>query len=267
MQKSALRVESLEDAIQVAQARAMQGDLLSRLGYAGAGMAGLGIAARGVQGLTGLYRRNVKKQKRPVTSPIRVPINYPVEEKAAGVVGPGSFLRGDQATSMSGIPWAMPASLAIAGGGLYGGWKLADKLLDARRKDELKRELEASKAEYEAALLSEFDAPKQKIGSSTELSRTLDKTYDQFKKLEKRSGAMETLTDPLTYTDGGGKLTGLYATMAALAAGGSGVASYQYFKKRQEAELLRKAQKNRQRRLYDSQHTPMYAESVPVSAK
>lgn len=391
--KSALLANSLEDAVQLAKARTLQSGLLGRLGMIGVGLAGLGGAARGAQSLYGLYRRNIKKPRKPVPAPVSVQVPYPAgpedEMKTAGLkqlamqlfapgkfqqlgrvqgrlaqqvagargplnkllgqtgagqvqsnlgrfpmditatrsggaaVTPGvgmdafkaiaaakqrmtqlartsgnsgmltqlgaspegaglptfgkasglatpaglgsEFMRGDLATSESGIPWMMPAAIMTGLGGLYGGWKAADKLLDARRKSELKGELDKAKTEYEAALLSEY--PQTKISSDEPaMNAELDRLYNEFEKLEKKAGFVDSMMDPMTYTDGAGKLTGTYLTMAGLGTAGTAIAVYNAIKKRQESELLRKAQKNRERRLFESQPSPLYAESVPTRA-
>ena len=58
-------------------------------------------------------------------------------------------------------PWALPAAGAATAGGLYGGWKLTDYLLDKTKNMEQESELETARKEYESAL-----AGRRKIASA-----------------------------------------------------------------------------------------------------
>lgn len=262
LKSAAIEVGSLEDAVQLATARQMQMNTLRRLGLAGLGLAGVGAAARGVSALHGLYRRNIKKQKRPASAPVSMQI--PIPAKTAGLLGPGSFIQGDQAVTPAGIPWAIPAGLAAGLGGLYGGWKVADKLLDSRRKAELEGELESAQTEYEQALMDEYKH-KGKTASDSSVAVELDRLYDQFCALEKTAGFSELASaaiDPTTYTNAAGALTGAYGVGALGSGAITAALVYNHFKKRQESELLRRAQSARRRKMYESQPSPLYAEPV-----
>ncbi len=352
LKSAAIEVGSLEDAVQLATARQMQMNTLRRLGLAGLGLAGVGAAARGVSALHGLYRRNIKKQKRPASAPVSMQIPIPAKtaedqgligrtltggavglgvgaglggmagllrglystrpsvmnffkgifgdkairqmrnqaikrfgvegaqygagagggigalvgglNKEGGLLGPGSFLQGDQAVTPAGIPWAIPAGLAAGLGGLYGGWKVADKLLDSRRKAELEGELESAQTEYEQALMNEYKN-KGKTASDSSAAVELDRLYDQFCALEKTAGFSELASaaiDPTTYTNAAGALTGAYGVGALGSGAITAALVYNHFKKRQESELLRRAQSARRRKMYESQPSPLYAEPV-----
>jgi hypothetical protein len=59
------------------------------------------------------------------------------------------------------MPWHIPAALAAGAGGLYGGWKLTDYLLDKTRAAEQESEVSQARKEYEAAL-----AGRRKVASA-----------------------------------------------------------------------------------------------------
>lgn len=353
LKSAAVSVNSLEDAVQLATARQLQMNTLRRIGLAGLGLAGVGAAARGVSSLHGLYRRNLKKQKRPASAPVSMQIPIPAktaadkkafsplallgagigaarapdghgmeglgrgivrgfgtelgggiggllglilskghpgglwggllgggyagfkgtgamlgrpswEVKQSGLLGPGSFIQGDQATTAAGIPWAIPAGLAAGLGGLYGGWKLTDKILDARRKAELKGELDSAQTEYEQALMDEYKH-QGKTASDSTVAAELDKLYDQFLILEKNAGLSDMASaaiDPTTYTNAAGALGGAYGLYGLTSGAVTAALVYNHFKKRQESELLRRAQSARRRKMYESQPSPLYAEPV-----
>ncbi len=62
-------------------------------------------------------------------------------------------LKGNKSTGLHDYPLGVAGLTAAAGAGAMGGWKLTDYILDSRRKKQLESELEASRKEYERALM------------------------------------------------------------------------------------------------------------------
>ena len=218
-----------------------------RLGLLGLG---LGAGARGFQGLVNLGKRNLRPptQQTMGTHTIDIPLGMPQEEEEdqfkfgedrgmlqTYISDPiAKAFRGE--TSRPGNwPLAMPAALLGMGGGMYGGYKLTDMLLDKRRKTEIDNELEEAKKRYEAAL----------SGKSV-----LGEALDQLCDLLEKKGGLEDVW-------GGGIGAALTAgiPMALL----SGVVAYDLTKKRQPTDVLRKAKLKRLRELNQRQPPALYA--------
>lgn len=211
---------------------------------------GGGLALRGVSGLTNLHRRNRRQRKPSVHSPVI--IEYPVTDKTANDLTTlegwtqgakdladnfTGFLAGEKATTPASWPLAIPLAAGAGSLGLYGGYRLADWLMDKRRKQELEDEYQAARRDYEAALAEK---------PASELGRTLDTLFDRlagYVEWDKTASTKEAQTgwDALGYASGLG-LTGL----GALALG-TGALTYNLLKKQTRPEVLRKA-RLRQRR-------------------
>lgn len=247
----------------------------------GTGLA-LGIGARGLWGLVQQMRRNMSKPRPSIPAPVEVEI--PVEEiddkyaSAKQAEGEGAldwmgnqasnafnwakdvgkkYMGGGYASSPKGHVANLPLILGAGLGGTAAGWTLSDWLLDKRRKQMMKQELEQAKQEYNDALFGK-------------LSSVLDELYDNLQASEKR--AAEKMADPqapaapagwtggdVAGLIGGGALT--YAGVTGLAAA---LAAYRSAKSRSRRTLLEKAQKERQRARYEAMPSPMYAVPVPV---
>jgi hypothetical protein len=173
-----------------------------------------------------------------------------------GIVGIGA---GDKANSKVGIPWYIPAAALIAGGGLYGGYKAVDSLFNKRQKDQREEEIEEAKTRYRNALFSQY-TPEQLEKRSEDLttSEALDVIYDEMEK--KSSGDMEKLAWGVYDVLGGG--LGTYGLLAAGLAGGTGLATYNYFKARSPEERLKKVIQQRARERWLRKPPEVYA--VPV---
>ena len=132
---------------------------------------GVGAASRGIYGLLNMLNRSHRgpEKIRPTGYlPTRFPLQREEEEepKAASEMPTKqafdplawlkSLAKGEKATSKSGIPW-YPAGMVGAGvGGLYGGYKGVDHLLDERRRKAHEDELEQARQEFHAALASRY---------------------------------------------------------------------------------------------------------------
>lgn len=241
--KQALTPEEFYQAIQQISARQLQGDALGNT--AAIGMTGLGVGA-GARGLLGLLE--LGQRKRP-HSPQPSTIELPAPEKQATLAG---FLRGDYAKTPMGIPWAVPAAVTAGAGGLYGGWKGIDWILNKQRKQDLDSQLEQSKRDYEQALSE--PAAGVKSGAAAELAMALTQLAEE---VEKRADLWNTA----------GAATGIYATAAGAAALGSGLLAYQYGRKRQRMALMNKAYKQLQRKRFAAQPPALFVRHSPGEAE
>lgn len=157
-------------------------------------------------------------------------------------------IAGRNATSVAGVPWAMPATAAATIGGGYGGWKALDAILDARRKATLQSDLDQAKQEYEQALMP-------KTAGDNELGQTLDQLYDEMEKTAKPGMLGE-------WTGVGLGTYGLAALITALAGGAAG---YSFGKQRQMKTLLDSAQAKRRRARFEASPEPIQVRPSPVN--
>lgn len=245
--------------------------LMRLLGF-GLGTAGIGAAARGIAAIpdmldpagsgalpAGGLRPTVMRVAVPrlingddTTRKRRSSLLKFSEEK-----GWGNWLAGNTHTNYLDKPWFMPAMLAAGSGGLYGGWKLTDKLLDQRRKAESDEALDTAKKHYRKALLEQYssDTPGIKTGEAADsLAVDLDKLYT----LTKQSGFLN---------DAAGRGTGAYLTLAGLLAGGAGLGTYNYAKARSPEERLAKAIKQREKLRWATRPPEIYAVSSPTNVR
>jgi hypothetical protein len=170
----------------VAPANDAQVEAVRRLlGLAGGTLA-LGAGARGVVGLGNFLHRNLVGPPRTPQrqSFVRIPVPVEVDdeqpEKMAShdkladaaqefASGMGLLRKPGEAVGwlrnnlggwgqgdLKQMPWAYPAAAAAGIGGLYGGWKLTDYLLDKTRSTEQESELDTARRDYERALASRW---------------------------------------------------------------------------------------------------------------
>ena len=209
--------------------------------------AGLGGAVRGGAGLLQLGRRNFGQVARPAANaPVTIDVQVPPrpEEEDAS-----PMKTAEEAFSFSGAGnsapqnwWGYYPMLTAGGlGGLYGGWKATDALMDHRRKKELSSELEQAKQEYEQALRG-----------TSKLGQDLDRLYDV---LEKQANL----------ADDTGPLVGGLATVALLGALGSGGVTYGMTRKRDPSAIKERAKQQYRSEQYRRRPSPIFARPVPVA--
>lgn len=239
-------------ALQEASSHAMRERVLKNLFHTLGATAAVGAGARGLMGLYNLGRRNLGPQPAPPgVAPIQLEVpGRPEEKRSEESSWLADFLRGDKATTPSGIPWALPAFTLGGAGAAYAGWKTMDHLLDSRRKSELEGEVGLAREHFRKALHSEATHGR---GQTFKVGEALDEICQEVEK------------SAATWHDLAGMLTGGYGVLGGMAALGSGVAAYQATRKRQRAELLRKAQKHRQRKQWSDQPPPFYARTAATS--
>ena len=233
-----------------AQLEAARAALIRRGAYERAarlGLLSLGLSAafRGASGLANSVVRNFRPARRPsLLSPvtIEVPVHGEEEEeekKASDDIA--SFFAGGKNTRPEGWWASLPLTVGAVGTGLIGGWTLADKLLDRRRKQQLKAELAKAKEEYEAALRGE-----------SKLGRQLDALYDT---LEKRA---------VSAVDYGGRALGVLAALGLLSGATGAYVGYRTTRKRSPYGIKEKAKKRLRLERLRRRPSPIYAQPIPV---
>jgi hypothetical protein len=166
--------------------------------------------------------------------------------KQAGLM---DFLKGQYAETTKGVPWAMPAAVGAGAGGLYGGWKLMDYVLDQRRKSKLDDELEEAKAEYEAAL-----SGSDKVAADGSLASDLDQLYNSISDYGEKAAA--------SWPEISGQAMGVYGTGAGVGALIMALIGYKQGKKKQRKTILERAQARRRREEYARRPDPLYVREV-----
>jgi len=222
----------------------------------------LAAAGLGALGRTGLGALRLGRQESgfsPTPSFQSIGIMMPEEEEEAEKTGmdkeavpnPGAWLYdklkgatedlpwgestfwGRQASSPYSNPalWTLGLPAAMVSG--YGGWKLVDKILDWRRRQELDSELEGAKDEYEQLLNATLA---KQSADDTSIEQELDDLAEIVTEPVEKQAAISDIP-----SQGLGMLLS-YAMLSALA---SGKLSYDYFKKRNERLIAEEALKRR----------------------
>lgn len=200
---------------------------------------GGGAALRGLSGLAGTLSRNLRPARRPsllAPAVVEVPVHEEEEEAPAKEAG---FLEGGKNTTPEGWWAAMPLAVGSAGLGAVGGWTLADKLLDRRRKKQLEAELEKAKKEYEEALRGE-----------SKLGRQLDTLYET---LEKRG---------VNAADYAGRALGVLAVLGLLSGGTGAYIGYQATRKRNPYKIKEKVKKQLRMQRALRRPAPIFAQPI-----
>lgn len=269
--------------------------LLLTLG--GGALAG-GVAARSLWGLRKLMRGpSIPRQR--IGSPLSRPIHVlgrippqPTDDEAAGLYKTAAapsllrHLRDSIARNVApylpkpvtaqplGNAWAMPAATAIAGGGLFTGWKTVDYLLQKERQMRDAGELAKARRDYDTARADEYAAAMRgKTAAAASLQTAFDRweasattsadaagtqTQTSEKQAEpKPSDAYTWLYGvPANYMGIGGtpregweKLKGLAYTAALVTGVGSGVMSYNWAKQYDKRRMLQRAMAMRAQRM------------------
>lgn len=168
--------------------------------------------------------------------------------------------------------WGMPLAVGTGIGGVYGGWKLVDWLLKNRRQNDLDSQVSDAEKEYQNALAAQYRSAMQAKNAGDDLG--IDSLYDALCRTadgrEKRAdgllgGIHDTMMWPWRKLLGDAnveKLQGLLTTTSLIGGLGTGLATYNYAKSRNQQKLLDKAIQMRARQRQFSP-TPFYA--VPES--
>lgn len=199
--------------------------------------------------------------------------------------GDGGWLAGHGASPNSDLgktqmPWYIPAVGAGAIGGVAGGYKLMDWVMNKKRKADLKGELDDAKKEYQEALVDMYDPNKIRLLKRGSAAEALARDLDELATLTvKQADPNETWTDtiakrltgavPTTNLERGANSaagTGL-GTYLALAGGlslGSGYLAHQYFSKTDPNKVLADVVKKRERERWATRPPEIFAVPAPV---
>lgn len=163
-----------------------------------------------------------------------------------------SIVRGDAADNKWGIPTYAP--LLIGGGlaALYGGYKVTDKLFDARRKAEIADEVEEAQETY-------LNAVRERLKQSSDVQAA--PVADVFDVMATQRVQQMADTEPAAHTKSaapdwlkhyGGGAAGLYALYALLASVGAGKMTYDAVNKRSPRKITEKALTERTKQRYNT---------------
>ena len=230
--------QTFQDALREYYSRGLRATALQKALGIGATGLGVGLGARGLLGLLGLGRHNVSQEDPYASSVIDIEEE---EEKQAGIM---DFIKGRYAESTQGVPWAIPAAVGAGAGGLYGGWKMMDYILDQRRSSRIDEELEEAKAEYEAALADTKEA------ADGSFSKDLDELYNNLTTYGEKAAA--------SWPEMGGQAAGVYGTAAGLGALLMAIMGYKHGKKKQRKRVIDKAQTIKRREEYRRRPDPLF---------
>lgn len=198
---------------------------------------GVGAGARGLVGLHNMFRKRPDVDPQS-TIPETIPIVLPQQAQRAKTANDVFGARPDGGLNY----WEYPTGLAAGAGGLMGGWKLMDWLMDKRRKASMQGELDRAKQEYQQVLQDDVNAASVSKAAAAD---TLDAVYDRVQTLEKQGNSLADLLH------GSG---GLYLASLLAAGGLSGLGVYHRVKSQQDAEDA-----NRRRRLTRTSPQPIMA--------
>jgi hypothetical protein len=206
-------------------------------------LAGLALSSSALGGGLAALRgfRKTVNPEIPDTPPTEVPIGlpYPQEKRADIPLFSPKWFAGQSALTPAGIPWFLPAAAATIGFSAKGSSKLVNKLIQARQKEQMERELSGAEKDLTNAILEQFDPNKvQALQKSSAINEALDKLYEL---LEKKA------VSPLSPTAGNriGMLTGGSLTIGGLLAYLAAKGGYRFAHGQTQEDLLRKALQNK----------------------
>lgn len=170
-------------------------------------------------------------------------------------------------TKPLGDVWGPTAGIGAAGGGIYGGWKLTDWLLNKERQQQNTRDLTEAEDEYKKALADQYRAAMlAKQGADT---LGIDDLYEQYAArvtVHGRDKAAFSWDTPWSAVFGKDNVQGVKGALLAamaLTAGGSGVATYNWTKGRSKHNLLERAMRQRARMRAARAPSPIYTQVAP----
>jgi len=254
-----------------------------------AGIAALaGVGARGLVGVPKMFGRSrqvlAPRLAGPSVIDIPVPVikqRPPLEEEEDEVNSPPPIQRmGRRSFKQASIaerghwPLYYPG-LALAGtGGLYGGFKLMDMLLDSSRKSDLKSEVAAAKERFHKALLSQYDP--RRLVASEEIPEPKTKSVNYAAPESVKSAAFQKALDDLYDAVAARQIAekrasfwqhvpGAYLALASLLAAGSGAIAFGATRANSPSHLAGKAVKDRERMRWAVQPPEIKGVPVPVN--
>lgn len=132
--------------------------------------------------------------------------------------------------------YTWPLAVGAVGGGLYGGYKAMDNVMDARHRRQTETQVEKARRRYQRAMAAQFNRPKAAhapLAASGRAAAALD--------------ALAAMAEKRASMGVDDYIKGIYLTAAGLAAAGTGIGTYRYMRDRDPDLLLEKAVKERER--------------------
>lgn len=162
----------------------------------------------------------------------------------------GTF-KGEGLTGPSDHPLYYGGLIGAGGAAMYGGYRLTDAILNARRQRELDDEVEQARGQFQQALRSQTD-PAAKIASDGSLADGLDQLYSLWSEKRAEPGAIPTAapadaTTPLWNASTSGKALGYYGAYAVPAFGLAAWLGSDWQKAHSNRAVLDKALRERER--------------------
>lgn len=245
-------------------------DILTVGGLAAAG----GIGARGLLGLRYMFGRrrpNLSRAIGPTVISVPTPVyRNPKDEERAQALA----LKTANVTSRTQLPWYLPGVTLAGIGGLAGGYKLMDYLMDRKRKSDLQAEVDAAKADYHKAMIDQYDpaavpaagavVPDLPLPAKTVNPGGAPQLALKAAGLQADLDALVAQVEKQAMPGWAGKGLGIYGTLASLLALGSGAAAYKFTKDRSTNTLMEDALKQRERERWARRPPEVYAIPTPV---
>jgi hypothetical protein len=194
-------------------------------------------------------QRRRSKYAAATADPLKEPLTWASQHLSRGLMkvpgrpssAVGDLFSGWDASAPVDKPWAWPVGALAIGGGLYGGYKLTDWLLDKARRREVDSELETARKNYQQAMMGQYEQKSAAVDP-------VDALYDL------PDGEKRALVGSLL----GAALLG----MGALA-GGSGIAAYNWGRGHSRTKTLEEAIRRRQEALFAQAPRPIIALPIP----
>lgn len=246
--------------------RAREDVIRNAIGTGFAGL-GLGMTARGIQGLLSQWGRTLQSPsvvRKPsiVDIPVADEENDEVEKMATDpslwdyLTSPGQsfeqLFTGARANTASQVPFSWVPAMAAGAGSTAVGWKGMDILLDRAREKELEEQERKAKEEYERALTAQ-----SKLGQA--LHAELDTLYDRLTETQREE--VEKAADLKDMFATGTNIYGLYALLAGVPAA---VWAYESTRSRQQSALLEKARKKYMQSRESTRPSPVFIRAAPI---
>jgi hypothetical protein len=226
---------------------------------AGAG----GIGLRGLLGMNYMFGRrrpDLKRSLGPAVLNVPTPVfsNPNDEERAQQMV----LKQGEakQAGGLTEIPWYLPALTAGGVGGLFGGYKFMDWLMDRKRKADLEGEVDDARTQYRRALLEQYSPATVPSAGQVPSLPPLAKAAG----LDELADQAEAAGERVLKQAGWGTAVGAYGALATLLAMGGGLAMYGATKNRNTSSLIQGAIRQRERERWARRPPEIYAVPQPV---
>lgn len=163
-------------------------------------------------------------------------------------------IAGDDATTNAELPFYIPAVGLGAPLAAYGGYKLVDWLLNKRNKQQQTSQIDEAKKRYHDALLAQYTPNQIQKWSSANINEGLDILFDAVSKrvegkLEKAAHIFPSIEPAMNavFSAIPGQALGVVGLGAGALALGAGVGTYNYVKKRDPEERLKKIIEQRRR--------------------